>query len=118
MGFRSTGFREETGSSSPTQPTVATSRSDAGTANRPGRHRDRKHHRPLESDSLIHRLIVAIGEYCLHQPKPWVLVTGILMVGAIGELDLLSGPDVSLSLFYLLPIAFVTWRIGRNAGFA
>ncbi len=36
----------------------------------------------------------------------------------IGALDLLTGPDISVSLFYLLPITFVTWRIGRNAGFA
>ena len=118
MGFRSTGFREETGLASPTQPTVAATRSEAGTANRTGRRRDRSHHRPIEFHGLIHRLIVTTGEYCMYQPKPWVLVTGLLMVAAIGELDLLSGPEVSLSLFYLLPIAFVTWRIGRAAGFA
>jgi len=41
---------------------------------------------------------------------------GLLTVVMIGALDLLTGPDISL--FYLLPITFVTWRIGRNAGFA
>ena len=118
MGFRSTGFREETGLSSPTKPTVATKRSDAGTANRTGRRRDRNHHRPLEFHSVIHRLVITIGEYFMHQRKPSVLVLGLLMVAAIGELDLLSGPDISLSLFYILPITVVTWRIGRTAGFA
>src|SRR5215510_11521280 len=116
MGFRSTGFREETGLPSPTQPTVATKRSDAGTANRTGRRRN--YHRPLESHTLIHRLVIMTGEYFMHQRKLSVLVFGLLTVAAIGELDLLSGPDISLSLFYILPIAIVTWRIGRTAGFA
>jgi len=43
---------------------------------------------------------------------------GLLTVVMVGVLDFLTGPDISLSLFYLLPITFVTWRIGRTAGFA
>src|SRR5262245_50127256 len=118
MGFHSTGFREETGLSSPTQATVATKRSDAETANRTERCRDRNHYRTLESHTVIHRLIVSTLEYFMHQPKPTVLLLGLLMVAFIGELGLISGPDISLSLFYILPITFVTWRIGRIAGFA
>jgi diguanylate cyclase (GGDEF)-like protein len=118
MGFRSTGFREETGLSSPTQATVATKLSDAGTANRTERRRYRNHHRPLEFHSVIRRLIIATGEYFMHQRKLSVLVLGLLMVATIGEFDLISGPEISVSLFYILPIAVVTWRIGRAAGFA
>ena len=73
---------------------------------------------PVEFRSVIPRLIVRTGEYFMQRPKSWVLVAGILMILVIGELDLLTGPDISLSLFYLLPITFVTWRAGKTAGFA
>src|SRR5262245_10292812 len=117
MGFRSTGYREKTGFASPTQATAATKRELSEAAGRTGmRHSDKNHRLPHRS--LFHKLIVATGEYFMHQPKPRVLLLGLLMVTAIGELDFFSGPDLSLSLFYLLPITFVTWRIGRTAGFA
>src|SRR6266571_5535267 len=76
------------------------------------------HHQPVEFRSIILGLIVRVGEYLAHRPKSHVLMIGLLTVGMIGALDLLTGPDISLSLFYLLPITFVTWRIGRSAGFA
>src|SRR5262245_60429022 len=69
-----------------------------------GRRSEAHHYRPADSHGAISRLIVKTGEYFAHESKSWVLATGILMVGAIGEIDLLTGPDISLSLFYLLPI--------------
>lgn len=41
------------------------------------------------------------------------LVAAVL---AIGALDVATGPDVGLSLFYLLPVSFAAWRIGRVEG--
>src|SRR5262249_14533035 len=82
------------------------------------RQRHTLHHRRLEFTSIILGLIVRVGEYLAHRSKSHVLMIGLLTVGMIGALDLLTGPDISLSLFYLLPITFVTWRIGRTAGFA
>src|SRR5215470_20068557 len=118
MGFRSTGYREETGNS-PSQPAVGRSGSQSSSAKRliwwP---RETCRHRSVEFHSLISRLIVATGEYFIHRSKSWVLLVGVLMVTVIGELTWITGPEISFSLFYILPITFVTWRIGRVAGFA
>src|SRR5262249_16584205 len=119
MGFRSTGYREETELKSPVQPTAERPISQSRTANRSmWWRRETYHFRPIELHSLISRTIVATGEYFMHRSKSWVLIVGVLMVTVIGELTWITGPDISLSLFYILPITFVTWRIGRTAGFA
>ncbi|HEY6100395.1 MAG TPA: hypothetical protein VIW03_13245, partial [Anaeromyxobacter sp.] len=43
-------------------------------------------------------------------------VAAIAMIVAVGIADKLSGTDVSLILFYLVPIAFGTWFVNRRAG--
>ena len=50
------------------------------------------------------------------QSKLSVIITGFALVGGIGVLDSLTGYELSLSLFYLIPISLVTWRIGRRLG--
>ena len=47
----------------------------------------------------------------------WGLI-GIVLVVVVALLDLLTGYELSFSLFYLLPIAVVTWYGGRRAGLA
>ena len=48
--------------------------------------------------------------------KPFLVTTGLLMVVALGLLDYLSGPDVSLFIFYLAPVFLGVWLVGRGAG--
>jgi PAS domain S-box-containing protein len=52
------------------------------------------------------------------QPLPHQLAIG--MAGALGIaiVDLLTGPEIAFSIFYLLPVALITWTAGRSAGFA
>ncbi len=45
----------------------------------------------------------------------WLMI-GILLVVLVGALDLATGREISFSLFYLAPIALVTWYCGRNSG--
>lgn len=40
----------------------------------------------------------------------------VLTVIVIAVADFLAGEQVSLSLFYLVPIGFATWFFGRNGG--
>ena len=47
----------------------------------------------------------------------WV-VTGVFLALLIGIVDFLTGYEVSLSLFYLIPISLVTWCTTRNLGLA
>lgn len=42
----------------------------------------------------------------------------ILVLGVMGMLDYVSGPEAPFTLFYLAPIATVAWCAGRTAGFA
>lgn len=48
-------------------------------------------------------------------PLFWT-ITGVTAVGILGILDFLSGNEVTLSLFYLLPIVLVTWAVDRKTG--
>src|SRR4051812_48242386 len=49
--------------------------------------------------------------------RPDLAVTvGIVSVVAIGMLDFLTGIQIRLSFFYLLPVCFVTWLVGRRFG--
>ncbi len=43
-------------------------------------------------------------------------VTGLVLILFVGALDVLTGDEISFSLFYLGPISLVTWFVGRNLG--
>lgn len=46
----------------------------------------------------------------------WPFVLGLLSIPLLGLFDLLSGLDLSFSIFYLLPIYWLTWNYGMPAG--
>jgi signal transduction histidine kinase len=46
----------------------------------------------------------------------FVLVVGVLLVALTFTVDVLTGPFLSPSLFYVVPVALVTWRLGRRPG--
>ena len=48
-------------------------------------------------------------------PRWAVPLTGIVLVAGIGYVDLLTG-DYSLLIFYLVPLAFVSWYDGKWGG--
>ena len=45
-----------------------------------------------------------------------VAVLGLAFIVVVGVLDYLTGPQLSLSLLYLMPIGLVTWNLGRRWG--
>lgn len=47
----------------------------------------------------------------------WIIAGGAL-IAAVGVIDYLTGDEVALSLFYLIPIALLTWLVGRRFGIA
>jgi len=57
-----------------------------------------------------------------HQGKTFNIVAGLLCTAFLGCLDYYSdaimGVDYTLVFFYLLPVAFVAWFAGREAGIA
>src|SRR3989442_12864008 len=50
------------------------------------------------------------------RPSRLVLVLGLGLIVAIGVVDVLTGPELSFSIFYLLPIFLTTFAAGRPAG--
>ena len=54
--------------------------------------------------------------YLRRQSKPLITAAGLTMVILLGLLDYVTGPEVSFSAFYLLPITLVTWLTDRRNG--
>jgi K+-sensing histidine kinase KdpD len=50
--------------------------------------------------------------------KVLVVTLGLAFITTVAVLDYLTGPQLSLSLLYLMPIGLVTWNLGRRWGAA
>lgn len=50
------------------------------------------------------------------KPKPLIVFLSGVMLLALGIVDALSGPDLSVLTFYFLPVLVCTWFVGRSAG--
>jgi len=51
-------------------------------------------------------------------PRGALVLLGLALVGVVAVLDYETGWEIYFSLFYLLPIALVSWFVGRRAGIA
>ncbi len=49
-------------------------------------------------------------------PFPAVCLAGLAGLAGLGALDIVTGEEISLSIFYLGPVAFVAWRGRPGAG--
>jgi diguanylate cyclase (GGDEF)-like protein len=58
------------------------------------------------------RVITFLGQ----QSKPFLLSLSLLLVLIIGLADYLAGPEISLLVFFMLPIFLAVWFVGRRAG--
>ncbi len=52
------------------------------------------------------------------QTRPVILIIGALLIAVLGVLDYMTGPDLSLFIFYLIPVSLATWFAGSAAGMA
>ncbi len=57
-----------------------------------------------------------IMEYFSKRSRLFLITLGFLLVLLIGVIDYLTGTEISLGLFYFLPISLVTWFAGRWTG--
>jgi signal transduction histidine kinase len=48
--------------------------------------------------------------------KPYIVFVSLLSVFIIGIVDYLTGVELNIAIFYLLPISVVTWFAGRREG--
>ena len=70
---------------------------------------------PPHPDVEARRGLMAWIDRC---PPIVVHLIALLLAGAVGTLDAVTGKDLSFSIFYLLPIALVAWRLGTVPGAA
>ena len=57
-----------------------------------------------------------IREYLSKQTALFFLILGIVLVISLGFIDKITGPEISFSIFYLLPIILVTWFSNKWIG--
>ncbi len=55
-------------------------------------------------------------EYLGRQSKSFLTALGLVSIFLLGIIDYVAGPELSLSIFYLLPISAVTWLTNKWVG--
>ena len=74
-----------------------------------------EHHEPVRP--VLDRRVLRSTEGFFDGKSPLlVAVLGLAFITVVSVLDYLTGPQLSLSLLYLMPIGLVTWNLGRRWG--
>jgi diguanylate cyclase (GGDEF)-like protein len=63
------------------------------------------------------QLSIAFTVYWKNQSKVLIVSVGFFLILLIGIVDYFTTADISLAIFYLIPITFATWFAGRWSGF-
>lgn len=66
------------------------------------------------SDIRIYRLLTSLDLMSKH----WLIVIALGTVFIISSIDYVTGTELSLTLFYLIPITMTSWALGKNSGLA
>jgi diguanylate cyclase (GGDEF)-like protein len=56
------------------------------------------------------------AEYVNKLPKAFCILSCSALLLLIGFLDCITGEEISVSVFYLVPVSLATWRAGRRIG--
>ncbi|HUJ17970.1 MAG TPA: hypothetical protein VL197_08245 [Nitrospirota bacterium] len=59
---------------------------------------------------------MGILERLSNLPKTYHIAVGLLLVMVIGYVDYVTGFELRMELFYLVPISYVTWFVGQRIG--
>jgi diguanylate cyclase (GGDEF)-like protein len=73
-----------------------------------------------ESDPAVAaslRLTMWLNSFLERRSSAFIYAAALLLVLLLGVLDYLNGPDVSLLIFYVVPVFVASWYAGRRAGF-
>ena len=54
-----------------------------------------------------------LTEFFEHKSKPFLITLNIVLLLCIGLIDYVTGYEIGISLFYLIPISFAAWFGGR-----
>jgi hypothetical protein len=56
-------------------------------------------------------------DYLAKKPTPFIWAIALLLNLIIGVIDYLTGYEIGIEVFYLIPIGILSWLVNRNAGF-
>lgn len=62
------------------------------------------------------KAIEIVIEYFRQKSRLLIITLGFVSVLLLGVIDYLTGPSISFSIFYLVPISMATWFVNRRAG--
>ncbi len=57
-----------------------------------------------------------LNAFMERRSRPFVVTAALLLVALLGVIDYLNGPDISLLIFYAVPVFVASWYAGRAAG--
>src|SRR5271157_2835622 len=61
-------------------------------------------------------MIRKLDESLKESPRSYVIFIGSLLISLMGYIDYVTGPEIAITILYLLPISFVTWYAGWYIG--
>jgi len=59
---------------------------------------------------------VDVNKYFTTQSRLFLITSGLILVLFVGIVDYITGTELSISIFYLLPISLITWFVNRRTG--
>jgi hypothetical protein len=63
------------------------------------------------------RPLLAHLDRALQPLGPWGIgITALLLIVLLGFIDVVTGPEISFSIFYVLPVSLATWYVGFALG--
>lgn len=65
-----------------------------------------------------HRPLLSLESYLSERSPAFAIVVSATLIIVIFAADVATGRELSPSLFYLVPVTLMTWRLGRGAGTA
>ena len=68
--------------------------------------------------TLQFELMKRLNSYLEKQSRTGIFLHSLMIIIYIGIFDYLIGPEISTSLFYVLPIAIAAWFAGQKMGIA
>ena len=61
-------------------------------------------------------LLEEVNEYLLRQPKPFLIILGFILVVLVGVVDYVTGGELNVSIFYLIPITLSVFFVNKRVG--
>ena len=64
----------------------------------------------------MNNLLADANGYISRQPKPFLIISGLIFVLLVGFVDYATGSELNVSIFYLIPISLSVFFVNRKAG--